>query len=312
MGIKGAEKLSVDTMFPAWFLYAVVSVAFFGFTTIVDKLMLEKRLSSFSYFLSFVPPGLAFSVWVLLFFPTRVVWFPLAIAFVAGPVGAAGYFVYVLSIRREEASRVAALTSLAPAFVAVFAVLLVNEIVSAASYVGIGLMISGALLISYKRNYAKKLIPLSLVLVLFAVNLLYGLEQSISKVSLDQIAFPSFLMMFMFGRVTVALPGLAIRRLRRKFVTEIMNLGRGFTIVLASGSVGWSLGVIFFFYSASLGPIALVSAASLISPLFTLLFAILITKYLPKVLEEEIDRGTVALKLLAIVLIILGTYLITT
>jgi hypothetical protein len=46
--------------------------------------------------------------------------------------------------------------------------------------------------------------------------------------------------------------------------------------------------------------------------LFTLLFAILITKYLPKVLEEEIDGKTVALKLVAIITIFIGTYLIIT
>jgi uncharacterized membrane protein len=73
----------------------------------------------------------------------------------------------------------------------------------------------------------------------------------------------------------------------------------------------WSLAIILFFYAASLGPVTLVSAIGLISPFFTLFFAILITKYLPKVLEEEIDRGTVvALKAIAIVLICLGTYLI--
>jgi drug/metabolite transporter (DMT)-like permease len=74
----------------------------------------------------------------------------------------------------------------------------------------------------------------------------------------------------------------------------------------------WSLAIILFFYAASLGPITLVSTTSLISPLFTLFFAILITKYLPKALKEEIDRKTVALKLVAIVLILLGTYLIIT
>jgi drug/metabolite transporter (DMT)-like permease len=52
----------------------------------------------------------------------------------------------------------------------------------------------------------------------------------------------------------------------------------------------WSLGIVFFFYAASLGPVTLVSTMSLISPLFTLFFATLITKYLPKVLEEEIFR----------------------
>src|SRR5208282_1216835 len=122
-------------MLQFWFSYALISTIFFGFTTIVDKLMLEKRLSSFSYLISYGPPALAFSIWVLLDFPVRLST-PYAIGFVAGLMSAAGYFLYVISIRKEEASRIAALTSLSPAFVAVLAFFLVNEIFPAQSYVG--------------------------------------------------------------------------------------------------------------------------------------------------------------------------------
>ncbi len=299
-------------MLQFWFSYALISTIFFGFTTIVDKLMLEKRLSSFSYLVSFVPPALVFAICVLLFFPTKIFSIPYGIAFVAGLLSVGGYFFYVVSIRKEEASRIAALTSLAPAFVAVLALFLVNEIFSAKSYIGIILMILGSALISYKRKRVKKIIPLSLILILIAINFVYGLEQTISKISLNQISFWPFLMMFMFGRFAVTFPGLAISTTRKKFLSEAKKLGRNFALTLASGSVMWSLGIIFFFYAASLGPIALVSTTGLISPLFTLFFATLITKYLPKVLREQIDRKTVALKFVAIVLIVLGTYLIIT
>jgi len=174
------------------------------------------------------------------------------------------------------------------------------------------LMILGSALISYKSNHVKKMIPLSLVLVLIAANFSYGLDQTLSKMSLDQISFWPFLMMFMFGRFIVAFPGLAITSVRRQFASEVKRLKRNFALTLVSGSVMWSLALLFFFYAASLGPITLVSTTALLSPLFTILFAILITKYLPKVLKEEIDRKTVALKLVAIVLIFLGTYLIIT
>lgn len=308
--VDDSWQFLVDSMSEVWFLYALVSVIFFGFTTIVDKLMLEKRLGSFSYFVTYVPPALVFSICVLLFFPKNVCSIPYGIAFVAGLFSAAGYFLYVLSIRKEEASRVAALTSLAPAFVAALAVFLVDEIFSVKSYVGIVLMILGSALISYRRNDVKKIIPVSLILILIATNFSYGLEQTISKISLDQISIWPFLMIFMFGRFFVVLPGLSFPSVRRKFSLEVRQLGRNFGLILALGSIMWVLGIIFFFYAASVGPITLVSTTNLISPLLTLFFAVLITKYLPKVLKEEIDRKTVASKLVAIFLIIFGTYLV--
>ena len=297
-------------MVEVWFLYALISVVFFGFTTIVDKMMLEERLSSFSYFVTFAPPALLFSICVLLTSPTNVFTVPCAVAFVAGLISAGGYFLYVLSIRKEEASRIAALTSLAPAFVAVLAVVFLGEIFSAKSYLGIALMILGSILISYKRNQVKQLIPVSLTIILIVTNFAYSLDQTLSKISLDQISFWPFLMMFMFGRFLVTFPGLAIPSVRKQFSLEISQLGRKFASALAAGSVMWTFAIIFFFYAASLGPITLVSTAALISPLFALLFAILITKYLPRVLREEIARMTIALKLAAIGLIFLGTYLI--
>ncbi|HUO42031.1 MAG TPA: EamA family transporter [Methylomirabilota bacterium] len=298
-------------MLEIWFLYALTSVVFFGFTTIVDKLMLENRFSSFSYFITFAPPALVFSIWVFAFQRT-VLSLPYAFAFVAGLISAGGYFLYVVSIRAEEASRVAALTSLYPAFVAVLAVFLVNEIFPAGSYLGIILMILGTILISYKRNHVRKIVPLSLVIVLIATNFCYSLDQILSKISLDHISFWPFLMMFMLGRFFVVFPSLALSSVRRKFISEIERLERKFALLLVLGSSMWSIALIFYFYAASLGPITLVSTTALISPLFTLLFAILITKYLPKVLEEEIDGRTVAMKLVAIVLICVGTYLIMT
>jgi drug/metabolite transporter (DMT)-like permease len=272
--------------------------------------MLAKRLSSFSYYVTFVPPAFVFSICVLFFLPTNLSSIPLFIAFVAGMLSCGGYFLYAISMRKEEASRISALTSLSPAFVAVLAVFLVNEIFSAKSYVGIALMILGGALISYKRNNVKKLIPISLIFILIATNLAYSLDQTFAKISLDEISFWPFLMMFMFGRFVAVIPGFAINSARRKCFTEIGKLERNFAFALAVGSISWTVAIVFFFYAAALGPITLVSTISIISPLFTFVFAILLSKHFPKILKEEIDRKTLALKLVALLLIFIGTYLI--
>jgi drug/metabolite transporter (DMT)-like permease len=297
-------------MFEVWFLYAFSSVIISGFTTIIDKLMLAKRLSSFSYFVTFVPPTFVFSICVLLFFPINLFSIPSLIALAAGLISGGAYFLYAIAMRKEEASRISALTSLSPAFVAVLAVFLVNEIFSAKSYIGIFLMILGAALISYKRNNVKKIIPISLILLLIATNFAYSLDNVFAKISLEAMSFWPFLMMFMFGRFVAVIPGFAITSARRTFFSEIKKLKRNFGFALAVGSISWTVAIIFFFYAASLGPITLVSTINIISPLFTLVFATLLSKHFPKILKEEIDRETLALKFFAVLLIFIGTYLI--
>ena len=299
-------------MLEVWFLYALSSVALFGFTPIVDKLVLAKRLSSFSYFVTFVPAALVFPICVLFFFPANLFSVPSLIALAAGLMSCGGYFLYAIAMRKEEASRISALTSLSPAFVVVLAVFLVNEIFSAKSYIGIFLMILGAVLISYKRNNVKEMIPISLILILIGTNFSYSLDQVFSKISLDEMSFWPFLMMFMCGRFLAVIPGFAITPTRRKFFSEVKKLKRNFALTVAAGSISWTIAIILFFYAASLGPITLVSTINIMSPLFTLAFATLVSKYLPKILDEEIDRRTLSLKLFAVLLMFLGTYLIIT
>jgi drug/metabolite transporter (DMT)-like permease len=171
-------------------------------------------------------------------------------------------------------------------------------------------MILGAALISYKRTNVKRIIPLWLILALIATNFAFSMDQVLSKMSLDAISFWPFLMMFMFGRSIIVFLGLALPTERRKLGSEVRELGRNFTLAFVSGSILWNLQLIFLFYAASLGPITLVSTTALLSPFFILLFAIIITKYRPNILKEEIDRRTVVMKLIAIVLIFVGTNLI--
>jgi drug/metabolite transporter (DMT)-like permease len=106
------------------------------------------------------------------------------------------------------------------------------------------------------------------------------------------------------------LPSLAVPSFRKTFVGEFKKLKRNVVFVIAFSSGFWLLGAIFFFYAASSGPITLVSTISIISPFATLLFAALITKRWPKILKEEIDSVTFSLKLISILLIIFGVYLI--
>lgn len=89
-------------MLEVWFLYAFSSVILFGFTAIVDKLMLAKRLTSFSYFVTFVPPALVFPICAVHFFPAHIISLPSFIALAAGLISCGGYFLYAIAMRKEE------------------------------------------------------------------------------------------------------------------------------------------------------------------------------------------------------------------
>jgi drug/metabolite transporter (DMT)-like permease len=63
--------------------------------------------------------------------------------------------------------------------------------------------------------------------------------------------------------------------------------------------------------AVSLGPVTLVTALSSLQPFFVLVFALLLSRFLPGVLKEETGRSTVFLKLASIALMFAGAVLIT-
>lgn len=299
-------------MVEVWFFYIITSVIFWGLNAIIDKVVLTKHLNAFSYSIAYIPARLIVLVGILLFVPINFNSNFFYLAFAAGILSVCGYYLYAFAMKREEASRISALTSLYPAFVAVLAAVFLNEIFSIKSYAGILLVILGAVLISYRRKTgnAQKMIPFAIILIVIGTNGFYGIEQTISKISLNYYQFWQFFAIYSISSLLMTFPPLVIPHFRNSFVKELMGLKRNMIFLLLFSSTIWILGVALFFYSASLGPVTLVSTLSITSPFLTLLFTIALSKFWPKILKEEIDRKTVALKLFSIALIFLGTYLI--
>lgn len=298
-------------MVELWFFYVLSSVVVWGFSAIIDKIILTKYLNSFSYFMIYTLPALAMIAGILLFVPINFSPIPFYFAFFAGVTAVLGYYFYAFAMKREEASRIAALTSLYPAVVAALAAILIKEIFSLKTYLGIMVMVLGATLISYKRGTLKKLIPFSIILMIISTNFSYAIEQTISKISLGVYSFWQFFVIYLIGRTFMAIPTLAVPTFRKNFVREIKRLKKKIVFLAAFNTAIWFLGIILFLYAISLGPVTLVSTVSITSPLATLLFVVLISKFWPRALKEEIDRKIFSLKLISILLIIFGIYLIT-
>lgn len=298
-------------MVELWFLYVISAVLVWGITSIVDKIILTKYLNPFSYSLLYLPSTLVVVAGIFLFVPINFNPVIFSLAALAGAISVIGYYLYAFAMKKEEASRIVALTNIYPVFVAILAAFFINEIFSIKTYVGISLIIFGAVLISYKRNAFKKIIPAALLLIVIAANFSFGIEQTISKITLNFYSFWQFFAIFSLGKIFAIILSFGIPSFRKSFVREIKHLKRSIFLMLMLSTSVWLLGSIFFYYAVSLGPITLVSTISILAPFVTLMLAVFLSKFLPKILREEIDPITIALKIMAVFLIIFGTYVIT-
>jgi uncharacterized membrane protein len=79
--------------------------------------------------------------------------------------------------------------------------------------------------------------------------------------------------------------------------------------VLIADVVVW-IGYIFLFIATSLSEVSLVTALMSVQPLIVFIFTIILTIHRPKILKEEINRTSLLFKSLAVIFIIIGSYLI--
>jgi hypothetical protein len=66
-----------------------------------------------------------------------------------------------------------------------------------------------------------------------------------------------------------------------------------------------------FIFAYAAGSVALVSSVAALQPFITLVYVILLGLVVPGILQEELDRKTMAQKAAAILLIVVGVYLVS-
>jgi drug/metabolite transporter (DMT)-like permease len=222
-----------------------------------------------------------------------------------------GYYFYAFATKKEEISRVSALTSIYPIYVAILAAIFLGERFAASRYFGVGLVIAGAVLISYKKFFSWKTLPISMIIILILASAFWGLEQFLDKVSLNGIDVYSNLVYYMFGNLLTAIPILIFFGSYRKMVvTDLRKMNKTVKILVFVDSITWSIATFLAIIAFSLGPVTLVSAISITWPLVILLYALFLSKLMPDLLKEELGATTFLLKLVSVLLIIFGTYLV--
>jgi len=227
--------------------------------------------------------------------------------------GAAGLFyvlmsaLYFLAAKSEEISRVVPLFYLSPLFVSVLAWAFLGERLGAGEYAGILFLMAGAILINsrpgvlFRPGKAFRLMILAaFVLALYMTAVKQALKGSDFWTAFALVRLWTFILL---------IPWLIRRRSDLKAavrdhgpkVIGIMSANEIFALAATLCSVA----------AVSLGPVTLVTALSSLQPFFVLVFALLLSRFLPGVLKEETGRSTVLLKLASIALMFAGAVLIT-
>ncbi|UCE16738.1 MAG: DMT family transporter [Candidatus Bathyarchaeota archaeon] len=295
-----------------WFVFALIAPILWAGTDVIDKYILANHIKNpFSYQLltALTTAPLPF----LLFLLTPISYsFPWSLlTMLAAFVLFSSFVLYFKAMAVEEASRVISFVYVGPIFVLPLAFIFLGESLSLSKYLGAMLLVSSAVLISYRRTEGKKSFVISPALgFMLTFTLVHAGYEVLAKYILNSINYWHFLFWWSIGGLLGGFLFLYFPKVRRDFLSDFRTLSKNVVFWKSICTCLFFVGVFSYYVAVSLEPISLVATIPSTEPFFVLLFTVLLSSLMPGMLKEEVDKRTITMKISAVILIIIGAWLI--
>lgn len=290
-----------------YLLYALIAFAFWAVSTVFDKILRDKYVKDSTVLATFF--GILCFLPFLIMMPFIGITIPklsiLLASILAGFLMMISIIPYFKSLSLEEVSRVAPLWHFSPLFVLISAFIFLGEKLSVNHYIGFFILLFGGLLISTRK--IKDIFKISKIFwLMLSASFLWAISEVLTKFIYKSLDYWNGIFWVLFGFMIGALVLILIRKNRENFKNTISTLNCTSLSFLIGSSLSGFFGRIFYFLAIMLGSVSLVSVISGFESVFVLIYAILLSKYLPKLFKEEIDKKTILHKIIAIFLMFIG------
>ncbi len=298
-----------------WLLLAFCGPVCWAVSTHIDKYLVDRYFHDsdtavLMLFTAFLGVALLPLIWWIepaLLKPSLTA---IAVMTASGVLYMGAILFYLRAIQSEEASVVAPLFQASTLFTFLLGYLFLREKLAIAQLLGVGLIICGALSLSFRRGPKAKKFKTSLIALMLGATFVMSLSTVLFKFFAIRgdfwtTTFWTFVGEGLFGVLLLLIPGY-----RRQFAdmfrqkpgavigvnaaNEVINLGGGLSVR----------------YASLLAPVALVSAISSTTTFFVFFFGILLTLFFPKFGREDLSAGNLVRKGVGAILITGGVVLI--
>ena len=293
-----------------WFAGALISTLLFAVVSILDKRLVGTLFPSYHLFI--ITFGLLQFVITAVFFviviPTAgfesgegIAW-----ALASGLMWAVGLSLFFYGLSIEEVSRAAPMQSITPVITAVIAVVLFDDVVSSTQWVGILVVVAGAVIINLRKVDGRYRIARGkafavLLLAAFALGLAFIVSDEATN-RLNVGATQGFRALGMGVGVLV----FTWRPRHTKPLLAALRNRRTVGLMLLSEGIMAPIAALAFVYALSVGSVSLVTTVAAIRPLAILALSLGLSTRWWNVLNEPMDKETIGLKVVATLLIVAG------
>jgi transporter family protein len=290
-----------------WVTLSLTAALLFAVSNLIDKFLLDKWVKNpliplhFIALINLIAATLIFSLHQV----TQLSTSNILLLLLVGLLNTLTIVFYFKALSLEEVSRIVPLFNITPLFIMIFAAIFLNEIFTPIKYLGIFLLVSGSMLIGYKKGIrpGKSAAYMAICLLTLTFN------QIITKYLLG---FADYWSVFAYARISTLIFLIPVLYISYKdLISTIKKHGRNVILSISASELIAIFASFIATMATSLGPVTLVNSLAGVQPFFVLLVAVLLSRFYPHILEEELSRKTLAQKIIACALIFIGVFLVT-
>ncbi len=300
-------------MSPAWIAIALASTSIAALVNTMDSHFLSRRMPGLRSYLLIIGLFCAMAAIIMLLinpFPHGVGLRIYGMAFISAMlrVGAVSCMLYAM--KKEDISRIMPLSATAPIFVAIMAAMFLGESLRYTQWLAICVVVSGAVLISFKRgDDGSAKFHASSFFLLIGSSLLYATSDVFNKYTMDYISY------WNSASLSFLLTSMAfiILCLRRDVLRQIAGIARPWrtSAAVVLNQIAAMFSTVLGFWAIQNGPVSLASTIFNSKPLFVFVYAVLLARFVPGfLLESRTDRKGLILKIIATLMVVGGITLI--
>ena len=305
--------------FMNWFFIAILAPIFWSINTHFDKFILSKYskgrgVGSVFLFSTFF--SIFFSAIVLALKHNEIFFYSNSQNFlfflVPGLFGGLGFYFYLQSLRTEESSVVVALYQLSPVFAYFLGYLFLGEILTLTQILAALVVLIGASILSFDLEEIEGKISIKWEMVGFIV--LSALFFAFNDVLFKKFTIyqGSFVTSLFWQHLGIFIVGASFfffsKNFREDFFSLIKNNRAKIFVLNGLSEFFYILGGLLSNLATLFAPVVLVLVVNTYQTVFTFIIGLSLTLLLPHIVTEKISKRHLIQRILAIVIILLGSY----
>ncbi|MBI4163927.1 MAG: EamA family transporter [Candidatus Aenigmarchaeota archaeon] len=224
-----------------------------------------------------------------------------------GLVDVAYLYPYYKALESDETSVVVSLFAIDKIFVPFLAFLIVGEVLTLTQYFGFTLVLLSSLLLTLHHHGKFRLNKSFLYMAL--CSLLLAFEGVVYKYVFENVSWSTGFSWALIFSFLIVLPMLLFKHHRTSIRLQVKKFERKIHIFVSNELLSFG-GAAALTFAVSIAPITFIKGVDSIQPLFVLIYAILLTRFFPKMFREKVDLKNIEKKLLLFALMIVGILII--